>query len=99
MSMLDSRSLLKFASCHKRFLPIVSYDRVVSVAVATESRDVHFIIERIKHHAVKKSEIFMPSPARLLRLINGIRCELCQKNNVSTAVCGSFCVLGARRPF
>ena len=90
MSFLDSRSLWSLAICHQRFGPIVSYDHVLSAARATESRNVHSIIKGIKEQAVDNLDIFMPSPMRLLRLTNGVHCELCRKCTVSTVTCGLF---------
>ena len=90
MSMLDRRSLLSLVICHRRFGQLLTYEQVISAARATESRNIHFIVERILQQAVDKSEIFMPSPTRLLRLINGTRCEHCRNHNVSTATCGLF---------
>ena len=90
MSFLDRRTLLAFSACHKRFGAIVSYEHVVAAAGATESPKLCEIVKKIQEQAVEQGEIFMPSPQRLLRLINVVRCELCRQRLVSRATCGLF---------
>ena len=106
MAFLDNRKVLCFATCHRRFATIVSYEHVLTAARATESQDVRSIMEKIKKQAVDKSQIFMPSPIRLLKLTCGVRiCELCRSpdKHVSTVTCGLFlcseciCTLLARQ--
>ena len=90
MACLDCRSLLSFASCHKRFLPLVSYEIVLAAARATENGKLSDLLQQVNKQAVEMSEIFMPSSTRLLRLINAQRCELCRQGHSAFVTCGMY---------
>lgn len=60
----------------------------VYAAKGAKSEHVFRVVEGVMAKAVYKSEIFMPSPMRLLRLVNGVKCELCRKQSVADRSCG-----------
>ncbi len=72
----DSRDLYNFSQCSKWLSSLVKYEHVVQVAVFENKKSYQYkkIIDRVEH-ALDKNSIYVPSVHRLLRLVNGVRCE------------------------
>ena len=81
MSFLDKHTLLSFASCTKSLGSYVTKSMVVKAAMSAGGNAKISINEicRLEENA----SIYPPSPMRLLRLVNGKRCEICLQHSVS----------------
>jgi len=72
--MLDSpRDLYNIAFCSKRLLSIVSYEHILRSAIFQQKNPAKTAVTIFE--AVQQSSIYVPSISRLLRLVNGRRCE------------------------
>eukprot|EP00555_Chaetoceros_dichaeta_P002401 CAMPEP_0198250756 /NCGR_PEP_ID=MMETSP1447-20131203/1811_1 /TAXON_ID=420782 /ORGANISM="Chaetoceros dichaeta, Strain CCMP1751" /LENGTH=597 /DNA_ID=CAMNT_0043935625 /DNA_START=56 /DNA_END=1849 /DNA_ORIENTATION=+ len=72
--MFDSpRDLYNIAFCSKRLLSIVSYEHVLRSAIFQQKNPAKTAMTIFE--AVQQSSIYVPSISRLLRLVNGRRCE------------------------
>jgi hypothetical protein len=78
---LEPRELFNFAYTNKELLHELSMSMVVSVAMFNGSDRQRRSIEMI-FNQTSVGAIFLPSPIRVLRLINSVRCERCNNNVV-----------------
>jgi len=81
MGYLDKQTLLCFATCKKTLSSYVTKRMVVKAALCAGGKAKTSIIEICRLE--KKASIYPPSPMRLLRLLNGKKCEICLKNSVA----------------
>lgn len=80
ISYLDIKSLYQVSITRKSFASLICHEHVVRAALFQGGHAAKRIEAMIR--LVKKRKIWTPSPLRLLRLMNGKRCEGCNQKTV-----------------
>lgn len=75
LSFLDPRSLLRMTMVTKESHCLISYQLVVRIAVAHSLRSYCIVSTLLR--SVDNGLVYCPTPMRMLRLLNGQKCEFC----------------------
>lgn len=83
-SFLDVKELLQLSSCSKFVRGHVTHSHEIVIVSATMHGGYAKKTMEALVRLVRAKQIWVPSPMRMLRLVNGERCERCNKNVVNT---------------